>query len=212
MEKYDFYKPIYQITEQAKDIMAGSWGYSVKNTAIFMFLSLVVAGLVVFASFLTPVWYFIVLYSCIGALLIYVLYYGFQAFCLNLASKLKTSSKHLFAGFGKKFFKIIKLAICKFILLIFGLCLLIFMGIKWDLAYSMSAFVLYESTEKKFSAKQVLKQSKRLTNGNKKRLLKLRFKNIGWYLLCLTVIGALWALPYLQVKKAIFYNDLKTEI
>lgn len=211
MEKYDFYLTPQQIDDEAKEIMAGSWGYSAKNTAIFVVLSLIIAGLVTLFSFLTPTWYLIIIYSIVGVLLIYLLFYGFQIFCLHLSSNLKTSTKHLFAGFGKKSFRIIKLAISKFFVLIFGLCLLVFMGIKWELAYSMSAFVLYETDDKKASSSSLLKQSKRLMNGSKKRLVKVRLKNLGWMLLCLTIVGALWALPYLELKKAIMYNNLKTE-
>ena len=79
----------------------------------------------------------------------------------------------------------------------------------FELSYSMTSFSLYNGD--KIKAGEALKQSKRLVKGNKSRLAKLRLSNIGWYLLCLTVIGALWALLYIGVSKAIFYNDLKTD-
>ena len=42
-------------------------------------------------------------------------------------------------------------------------------------------------------------------------LFKLQVSNIAWYLLCLTVVGAIWAVPHLTVEKAVFYKDLKTD-
>ncbi len=211
MEKINFYMTTEQVNSESKEIMAGSWGFCAKAMAIFLSLVLVVVGAVVGLSFAVPQWYFITIISIIGAMLIYLLWYGLQVFCYNLASKLSTKFSHLFAGFGKNTFKLIKLMIVKFFVLIFGLCLVVIMGFKFELAYSMTAFVLCENKDKKISTSAIMKQSKRLMNGSKKRLVKLRFSNFGWILLCFTVIGAVWALPYLILKHAVFYNDLKTD-
>lgn len=211
MEKYNFYKSNEKINQEAKDIMAGSWAFCAKKSAIWLFFVLVVIAGVVTLCVLIPTWYVITISLIFGLLLLYLLFYGMQVFSLNLSSKLSTTTSHLFAGFSKNTFKLIKLAISKFFILIFGLCLLIFMGVNFELAYSMSSLILYESKDRKIKTSAALKQSKRLMKDNKLRLVKFRLVNIGWILLCFTIIGAVWALPYLELKKAIFYNDLKTE-
>lgn len=208
MEKFDFYKKTENIKLEAKDIMSGSWGYSAKQMLLMLLLSLVVVGGTVTLCVLKPLWYVIVLAVLVALFLLYVIYFGIQVFYYNLTNNLKVNSSDMFEGF-KRIFKLLALYISKLFVLIFGLCLLVYFGFDFELRYSMSSLVLYDNP--KNSASASLKGSKRLMKGNKKRLVKLRLQSIGWILLCLTVVGALWALPYLMVEKALFYNDLKTD-
>ena len=209
MKKGFFYKQNDEIKQMTKDNLAGSWWYGAKNMMLYLFLSLAVTAGVVVPSVLNPKWYIIAPLCLVGLYLLCLLYYGYQTFCLNLSSKLSASTKDLFAGFGKKSFRIFKIMFMKFFIFIFGLVLAVFPLFMFELSYSMTSFSLYNGD--KIKAGEALKQSKRLVKGNKSRLAKLRLSNIGWYLLCLTVIGALWALLYIGVSKAIFYNDLKTD-
>lgn len=209
MEKYDFYQSVKDIKKNSKDIMNGSWGFCASKTTLVMALSLLFVGLIVLVSFLTKQWYYIVLTSIFSGIMIYLLSYGYQIFCYNLASNMSAKTADLFSGFGKVSIKLIRILIMKIFIWIFGLILLVFMGFKFELSYSMSSIVLYE--DKKLKAGKVLKQSKRLMNENCKRFAKLRLSNFGWFLLSLTIVGALWAAPYLFVSKSVFYNDLKTD-
>lgn len=208
MEKFDFYKKTENIKLEAKDIMSGSWGYSAKQMLIMLLLSLIIVAVAVVVCVLNPVWYVITLCSFFGLFLLYVIYYGVQVYFYNFTNNLKANSSDLFAGF-KCLFKLLALFIAKLFVLVFGLCLFVYFGFDFELRYCMSSLVLYENP--KNSSTMSLKGSKRLMKGNKKRLVKLRYKSIGWILLCLTVVGAIWALPYLMVEKSLFYNDLKTD-
>lgn len=208
MGKFNFYEDLDNIQQDSKDIMNGSWGFCAKKMALMLALALVVVGGAVTLSILFSSWYVITICSVVGLILLCTIYYGCEIFCLNLSSKLQTSTADLFAGF-KKIHKVIGITICSLISFVFGLCLFVFFGFKFELSHSMSFFVSYQQPKLKSVA--CLKQSKRLMKGNRKRLLKLRLKNFGWGLLCLTVIGSVWALPYLLVNKSVFYNDLKTD-
>lgn len=207
-KKFDFYEDLDKITLDAKDIMNGSWGFCAKKMALMLVLALVVLGGVVTLCVLFPSWYVITICVVVGLILESAIYYGCEIFCLNLSSKLQTSTADLFAGF-RKIFKVIGVTLCSLFSFVFGLCLFVFFGFKFELSHSMSFFVSYQNPKQK--PVDCLKQSRRLMNGNRTRLLKLRLKNFGWILLCLTVIGLVWALPYLLVNKSIFYNDLKTD-
>lgn len=209
MEKnFDFYKKPDEIKREAKDIMSGSWGFSAKQMAIALVLTLIIVGAVTALSVVYAQWFVIVPAFFVGLFLIYVIYYGVQVFCYNLTNKLTVNSALMFAGFSQ-FFKLLWLFVLKLVMLALGLCMVVYFGFSFELAYSMSELYLCDNTKSKTSA--ILKGSKRLMKGNKKRLIKLRLKNIGWILLCLTVVGSLWALPYLQVQKSVFYNDLKSD-
>lgn len=207
-KKFDFYEDLDKITLDAKDVMNGSWGFCAKKMALMLVLALVVLGGVITFCVLFPSWYVITICVVVGLILESAIYYGCEIFCLNLSSKLQTTTADLFAGF-RKIFKVIGVTLCSLFSFVFGLCLFVFFGFKFELSHSMSFFVSYQNPKQK--PVECLKQSRRLMNGNRTRLLKLRLKNFGYILLCLTVIGSVWALPYLLVNKSIFYNDLKTD-
>lgn len=207
-KKFNFYEDLDQIKLDAKDVMNGSWGFCAKKMLLMLLLALVVLGTAVTLSVLFPSWYVITLCAVIGLILECALFYGCEIFFLNLSSKLQTTTADLFVGF-KKILKVIGITFCSLLTFVLGLCLFVFFGFKFELSHSMSFFVSYQNPKQK--SIDCLKQSRRLMNDNRKRLLKLRLKNFGWALLCLTIIGSLWALPYLLVNKAIFYNDLKTD-
>ena len=77
-----------------------------------------------------------------------------------------------------------------------------------QLRYSMCYYVLADHPDMK--AKEVLKESKRLTNGHKWRLFCLRLSYIGWIFLSLLScgIGLLWVGPYMQAAETAFYREL----
>ena len=206
---FDFYKSIDEIKQTAYDDMAGSWWYCAKLTMLAFFLCAIVASGVVVLCVLYPIWYVMASSIFVGCFLIYTLMYGYQNFFLNFACKLSSKFSDLFAGF-KKIFKLFAIFVMKIFISVFGLALLVVPFFIFESSYTMSSFCLADDGKK--SAREVLHESKRLMNENKKRISKLSFKNIGWLLLCLTIIGAFWALPYIYSTKAIFYNDLKTTI
>ena len=204
---YDFYKSIGEIKRTATDDMAGSWWYCAKLTMLELFLMAIIAGGVSVFCVFYPIWYYMAPVIFVGCFLIYVLIYGYQNFFLNFSCKLSSKFSDLFAGF-KKIHKLFGMFLMKIIVLVFGLALLVFPYFIFESAYTMSSFCLADN--KNLHSREALHESRRLMRENKKRLARLRMSNFGWILLCLTIIGAFWALPYIYSNKAIFYNNLKT--
>lgn len=81
-------------------------------------------------------------------------------------------------------------------------------GIIKSYSYSMAAFISLDHPE--MEAKDVITESRRMMNGHKFRLFCLDLSFIGWYILGLLCfgIGILWVIPYHNLARANFYDDL----
>lgn len=86
---------------------------------------------------------------------------------------------------------------------------LIIPGIYFAYSYALIYHVKKDHPEYRW--KQCFDESERLMEGHRWELFKLQMGHIGWLLagLAFVLIGAFWALPYLQTSTAIFYEDLK---
>lgn len=78
------------------------------------------------------------------------------------------------------------------------------------LAYSMTPYILMDQPE--VGAKDALKVSMAMTEGHKGELFVLSLSFIGWILLtCITcgIVGLFYAIPYMNVTMAAYYEQLK---
>ena len=89
--------------------------------------------------------------------------------------------------------------------------LLIVPGLIMAYAYSMTPYILDEHPE--IGAWDASKRSREMMKGHKLRLFWLDLSFIGWFLLSILTlgIGFLWLIPYNEVSRVAFYNDLKTQ-
>ena len=80
-------------------------------------------------------------------------------------------------------------------------------------AYSYALVFHIKKDNPDFRWKQCFDESERLMEGNRWRLFKLQVSHLGWIIagLAFVLVGAAWALPYLQTSTAIFYEDVKAE-
>ena len=95
------------------------------------------------------------------------------------------------------------------ILYIFLWSLLFFIpGIVASYSYALVPYILAEFPE--ISAREAIKTSKKLMDGNKARLFCLDMSFIGWSILCVFTlgIGFLWLNPYISAAKADFYREI----
>ena len=78
-------------------------------------------------------------------------------------------------------------------------------------AYSMTPYILDEHPE--IGAWDASKRSREMMKGHKLRLFWLDLSFIGWFLLSILTlgIGFLWLIPYNEVSRVAFYNDLKAQ-
>lgn len=72
--------------------------------------------------------------------------------------------------------------------------------------YEMALYLFIDHPEKSY--RDILNESKRLMTGNLWRFIGLSFSFIGWLLLCIFLIPALWIEPYMNVTLANFYRSL----
>lgn len=133
---------------------------------------------------------------------------GMAIYFLNVLYDRPASLENLIEGF-KPLLKILLVYLLISIATIVGIFLLIVPGIIIALGLSMTFFVIAEKPE--LTVEESLKESWRLTSGNKLSLLLLHLRFFPWYLLgflCLG-IGIFVVMPWHQLTLANFYHNLK---
>lgn len=89
--------------------------------------------------------------------------------------------------------------------------LLVIPGIIKTYSYSMAQYILADNPE--LTARQALKESKRITKGHKWELFVLQISFFMWYLLSLITFGIalIYVAPYISATTANFYIAIKDE-
>lgn len=83
---------------------------------------------------------------------------------------------------------------------------LIYLFVK-DLLYVLSYYVMHDNPD--MTAKQIVEESERIMNGQRKSYFGLELSFFGWVLLAMLTfgIGIIFLMPYMQISIAIFYED-----
>lgn len=89
--------------------------------------------------------------------------------------------------------------------------LLVIPGIVKTYAYSMAPYILADNPT--MTAREALRESKRITDGGKIDLFVLELSFIGWGLLCVITFGiaGIYVVPYMQATYANVYQKLKAQ-
>lgn len=210
MASYNFYIDAKKCREEAKECLRGAWKMSALMTLLYFFI---MSLLIVATSLLSyyVAWWISIPMGLLTMLMGSILHYGYQVYCLNLAQGKDAKISNLFTGFSGKIGAVIKLSIKKFILLLFWFVLLIVPFFIKLTGYSMSKYLIADNRLSK--EQSPIKESKHLLKKNYGRFAKFVLSFMGWYLLgCITFyIGFLWIMPMIEVNKALFYENLKTE-
>jgi len=130
---------------------------------------------------------------------------------LNLTKGQSPEVGHMFSGtkvLGKAWWLQILTA---FFVFLWSLLLFI-PGIVKSYAYSMALYVLADNPT--FTAREALRESKRITQGHKWQLFVLELSFFGWMLLaCIPIVGTIvllvYVIPYMSATYANAYNALK---
>lgn len=145
-------------------------------------------------------------------LLLTVLNVGFRSYCLKISRGQKADHKNLLDGFVF-FFKILLIAILKFVFTFLWWLLLFFPAIIAMYRYSQAYHILIDDPKK--SPLQCIRESKEMMRGNKLDLFLVELSFIGWNFLSVVVmqfvmipIVMVWIAPYLGLTRAGFYNGL----
>ena len=90
-----------------------------------------------------------------------------------------------------------------------GSVLLIVPGVMAALGLTFYNLVIIDNPE--LNCIDALKKTWNLTKGYKGDLFVFFLSFIGWTLLCIFVIPAIWALPYITIAEIVYYENLKTK-
>ncbi len=166
------------------------------NVGIYFLCSLV-GGLV---SIITSV-------MIIGLFITPAISFGFAVLALTIAHNGKITFGQLFNGFNH-YGKVLWLAILTAVFTTLWSLLFFIPGIVKAYAYSFAPYILAEHPE--MTAREALRESKRLTNGYKGKLFVLDLSYIGWTLLAVCTFGLLyiWLIPYWETAKADYYLEI----
>ena len=210
MTSYDFYISNKEINKQCKECMRGSWKTAGGVGALALVLCLVPIALAVVLGMFVY-WWLSIPIGIVSLLWLSIIGYGYHNFCLKLARQEMPTKKDLFAGFSKRIKSVLAVAIKKYLLSLWWLVLLVFPLVVKRIGYSMSSLLLAD--KKEINGGNALNESKHLMKQNYGRYAKFLLKNTHWFLLTLLtgLIAWIWVGPMMITKKAIFYENLKTE-
>lgn len=210
MANFNFYISSAERKETAKDLIRGSWKLCAKTTLIYFLISLALISCAVFPSIFVY-WWLSIPIGLFALLIISILNYGYNKFCLDIAQNKQTGTSQLFAGFSKKMGAVIATSIKKFFLSIFWLILLIVPYIIKNIGYSMAHFLIADRAD--INGSNALSESKHIMTQNYGRYTKFALSYFGWFLLGSITggIAMIWILPLFNINRAVFYENLKTE-
>lgn len=210
MATYNFYSSNKEIHDQAKDGLRGSWGVAASASAIVFLLCFVPLVLTILLSVFV-VWWLSIPLALLTLFIWAVMSYGYSKFCLKIAKQELPVKRDIFAGFSRQMGNVIRIAFKRLLLSIFWLIILVLPCFVKNIGYSMSLYLLAD--RKDITSENALAESKHIMQQNYGRYFRLLLSNILLYLLVVISAGIawIWIGPLLETKKAVFYENLKTE-
>lgn len=209
MTNYDYYVSNKQINADAADCMRGSWKDAAKTTVLYMLLCVIYIAIPVFVGIFVK-WWLSIPIALVCMLFISIFSYGFSAFCHKLALQENPKTSLLFAGFSKKLGAVLRVSIKKFFLGLLWLIIFVVPFFIKSIGYSMATFLMID---KNIDSENALKESQHIMKQNYGRYFIFLLCNLHWFLLILISagIGFVWIAPMFMTKKALFYENLKTD-
>ncbi len=186
-----------ELKSRAKSQLGGIF----ENNWIYALLFCLIASAIVSAASVVPV---------IGSLLVLgPMSYAISKSLLKLSrTGEKPDLNGLFDGFTDDFGETLLIGLLSTLFVCLWSILFIIPGILKSYAYSMAYYIKVDHPD--YDWNQCLKESEALTKGHKGELIMLDLSFIGWLIvgaMCLCV-GTLWVIPYKELTRANFYNDL----
>jgi uncharacterized membrane protein len=135
---------------------------------------------------------------------------GYMGYFLKKSRGETVKIENLFDGF-KQFGSSFILCLLLGIFITLWSCLLIIPGIVKSFSYSMAFYILKDNPN--IGAIEAITQSRKMMVGYKGKLFCLYLSFVGWSLLCCLSfgIGFLWLVPYINMSRANFYEELKKQ-
>lgn len=193
-----------EIKREAKEKIKGNIEYIWRPFVIIMLISLVLG--IGCGLFIGENDALLDLASNIIELLLVPASFGYVAYILKFIRGERPDCSEL-KKFYPKTIEIIMLSLLISLAVILGCIALIIPGIIIALSLSMAQYIFVDNPDKK--AIECLRESKKLMNGHKMEYLLFELSFIGWVLLCMLVIPAIWVIPYMTTAQAMYYDKLK---
>ena len=136
--------------------------------------------------------------------------WGFQTLFLGAVRGGEATAKDMFEGYNKELFsRVLTTTLLYYVYVFLWSLLLLIPGCIKSYSYAMTPYILKDNPEMKNNA--AIEESMRIMNGHKLELFLLDLSFIGWALLSFLTcgIGFLWLVPYMNMARVNFYEDLK---
>lgn len=129
---------------------------------------------------------------------------------LNLAKNQKPTVGNTFDGFDV-FGKSLWLSIITGFFMWAWMLLFIIPGIVKSFSYAMAPYILAENND--MTAREALRESKRIMDGHKGELFVLHLSFVPWLMLGSITCGIamIYVIPYMNMTIANFYNNIKNQ-
>ena len=136
--------------------------------------------------------------------------WGFQTLFLGAVRGGEATAKDMFEGYNKELFsRVLTTTLLYYVYVFLWSLLLLIPGCIKSYSYAMTPYILKDNPEMKNNA--AIEESMRMMDGHKLELFILDLSFIGWALLSLLTcgVGFLWLVPYMNMARVNFYEDLK---
>ena len=136
--------------------------------------------------------------------------WGYQTLFLGAVRGGEATAKDMFEGYNKELFsRVLTTTLLYYVYVFLWSLLLLIPGCIKSYSYAMTPYILKDNPEMKNNA--AIEESMRMMDGHKLELFMLDLSFIGWAILSLLTccIGFLWLVPYMNMARVNFYEDLK---
>ena len=136
--------------------------------------------------------------------------WGYQTLFLGAVRGGEATAKDLFEGYNKELFpRVLTTTLLYYVYIFLWSLLLLIPGCIKAYSYAMTPYILKDNPEMKNNA--AIEESMRMMDGHKLELFLLDLSFIGWAILSILTccIGFLWLVPYMNMARVNFYEDLK---
>ena len=136
--------------------------------------------------------------------------WGFQTLFLGAVRGGEATAKDMFEGYNKELFsRVLTTTLLYYVYVFLWSLLLLIPGFIKSYSYAMTPYILKDNPEMKNNA--AIEESMRMMDGHKLELFLLDLSFIGWAILSILTccIGFLWLVPYMNMARVNFYEDLK---
>ena len=136
--------------------------------------------------------------------------WGYQTLFLGAVRGGEVTAKDMFEGYNKELFsRVLTTTLLYYVYVFLWSMLLLIPGCIKAYSYAMTPYILKDNPEMKNNA--AIEESMRMMDGHKLELFLLDLSFIGWAILSILTccIGFLWLVPYMNMARVNFYEDLK---